>query len=132
MWLRPRLGRRLEGAYARASRDTVGRSRGAGADADAAAAKKKKKKDKSRLTDLEDYDLEGEDPETTEEMLRRKASKKAGDSRVLQKVFGDIDDIDSPSTALVDVRARSAPGRSPRRTRPWFRRRTVGRRRGRA
>ena len=71
---------------------------GAEADADAAAAKKKKKKDKSRLTDLEDYDLEGEDPETTEEMLRRKASKKAGDSRVLQKVFGDIDDISDDDT----------------------------------
>jgi hypothetical protein len=68
------------------------------ADADAAAAKKKKKKDKNRLTDLEDYDLEGEDPETTEEMLRRKASKKAGDSRVMQKVFGDIDDISDDDT----------------------------------
>ena len=72
---------------------------GAEADADAAAAKKKKKKkDKNRLTDLEDYDLEGEDPETTEEMLRRKASKKAGDSRVMQKVFGDIDDISDDDT----------------------------------
>ena len=54
----PRLGRRARGAYARASRDTVGRSRGSEADADAAAARRRRTR---RLTDLEDYDLEGED-----------------------------------------------------------------------
>ena len=91
---------------------------GAEADADAAAAKKKKKKDKSRLTDLEDYDLEGEDPETTEEMLRRKASKKAGDSRVLQKVFGDIDDISDDDTRAAEnvprsVRSEPVPSADP-------------------
>ena len=95
-----------------------GSSRGSRGGRRAAAAKKKKKKDKSRLTDLEDYDLEGEDPETTEEMLRRKASKKAGDSRVLQKVFGDIDDISDEDTRAAEnaprsVRSEPVPSADP-------------------
>ena len=52
----------------------------AAADAEAARREKPrrwKKRDKHRVTDLEAHDLEGENPETKTEMLRRRAS--AGD-----------------------------------------------------
>ena len=85
----------------------------------AAEAKRKKKKDKNRLTDLEDYDLEAEDPDTTEEMLRKRASRRAGESKVMQKVFGDIDDFsdeDTPRGVLKPLTPRvplTGPGAGP-------------------
>ena len=85
----------------------------------AAEAKRKKNKDKNRLTDLEDYDLEAEDPDTTEEMLRKRASRRAGESKVMQKVFGDIDDFsdeDTPRGVLKPLTPRvplTGPGAGP-------------------
>ena len=67
----------------------------AAADAEAARREKKakKKRDKHRVTDLEAHDLEGEDPETKTEMLRRRASRRAAEteSAAMRVVFGDVD-----------------------------------------
>ena len=67
----------------------------AAADAEAARREKKakKKRDKHRVTDLEAHDLEGENPETKTEMLRRRASRRAAEteSAAMRVVFGDVD-----------------------------------------
>lgn len=60
--------------------------------------RKKKKKDKNRVTDLEEFDLEAEDPETIEGRLKKNASKNIGDvgvvsASVRKTVFGDIEDL---------------------------------------
>ena len=45
------------------------------------------------MTDLEAHDLEGENPETKTEMLRRRASRRAAEteSAAMRVVFGDVD-----------------------------------------
>jgi hypothetical protein len=60
---------------------------------------KKKKKDKNRVTDLEEFDLEGEEPDTTEARLKKNASKKIGN------VVGGVQVRES--SRLI---ARKAPG----------------------
>ena len=65
----------------------------AAADAARREKKAKKKRDKHRVTDLEAHDLEGENPETKTEMLRRRASRRAAEteSAAMRVVFGDVD-----------------------------------------
>lgn len=74
--------------------------------------KAKKKRDKNRVTDLEAYDLETEDPETKTEMVRRRAER-ATQSRVMKKVFADVDDLSdedfSPQRSPTKGMAGGAP-----------------------
>ena len=61
-------------------------------------ASKKKKRDRSRLTDLDAFDLEGEEPGTASARLTKHASKKVGDvgivsARVRKAVFGELEDL---------------------------------------
>ena len=81
---------------AQMSKETASGARvDAAAEADRKEKKAKKRRDKNRITDLEAYDLEGEDCDDKTEMLRRRASRRASESQstAMKKIFGDVDDL---------------------------------------